>query len=512
MKYLPILGLIYLLLVAPTDIPVYYHNDDSVTQFGDNTFNLYKNSRISEMGLDNSLFYKNIETGVNSPWNLEMLNYTQIWNITSGSEDITVAVLDSSIDFNHELLYHSQWINKNEIANTVSDDDRNGYVDDYKGWDFVDDNNDPTSGDYKLHGTHVAGIIAAKEYGLAPDVKVMALRVLNDNDFALWSDVEEAVYYAINNGADVINLSIVGKSMSFGLYTALESAVANNVAVVISSGNDGKDVTSEIHFPNRISTPEGVFIIGNIMLTKNIHPSSTYGDHIDFVAPGTNILSTTPFNNTGTLTGTSMAAPHVSATIALMKSIKPDLTLSEIYLILQRTAVDLGEPGWNNIYGHGLINPLRSLNVLQDVTDPHINGTIKIGSMEDNLGVLLNLTMIDDVELHRVKASVLFGFGEEVEILNQDILGTNFELVEFYNTGKLIENKLYPINISIQVWDLNNNSFVLHEVFEFNSINYIFWGVIILIPSLIATGLLIFKRIRKSKTINNFKGESADLD
>ena len=144
-------------------------------------------------------------------WNLDTINAPEAWEITQGSEDIVVAVLDTGIDFNHQDLDDNIWYNEDEIAGNGIDDDGNGYVDDWRGWDFNDHDNNPT--DDHGHGTMVAGIIAAEANngigitGIAPNVKIMALDIFNSTPVAYQSSILEALDYAVANGASVSNNS-----------------------------------------------------------------------------------------------------------------------------------------------------------------------------------------------------------------------------------------------------------------------------------------------------------------
>ena len=310
------------------------------------------------------------------PWYLKQIEIEKAWGISNGgNSNITIAIIDSGIDFNHPSLAHSQWINKNEIPNNDVDDDNNGFIDDIHGWDFFSSDNTPgpeINDPIDSHGTSIAGIIAGKStskkiMGISPNVKLMDLRILNKSgsfvsNYTVFAD---AVYYAINNSADIINLSLQYFSNSSILSECFKEAVNSNIPVVSITGNYFKD--SEPYGLEYDSFPGAFPEVIAVSATNFYFEKADYanfGSTVELVAPvgdanDTNmhqLLSTSLNDGYSYSIGTSFASPQVCAVIALMKSIKNDLSVEEIRLILRQTAIDLGTSGWDNYFGYGLLN------------------------------------------------------------------------------------------------------------------------------------------------------------
>ncbi|MBY9000156.1 MAG: S8 family serine peptidase [Candidatus Heimdallarchaeota archaeon] len=302
------------------------------------------------------------------------------WELTYGSKDIIVAVIDSGIDFNHSQLEGVSWNNSDEIADNGLDDDSNGYVDDTHGWDFVSNDNEPgpeTSDPIHWHATFISGLIAGKLDGLgmvgvAPNVTVMDIRVLAATNYAgtTLEGFGDAIRYAVDNGADVINLSLHNYSNSSYYYDDIIYAISQNVVIVSITGNTwvsdggGREYLS---FPGGLNE---VISVGATSYTQEIADYSNYGEWTEIVAPvgdeGTGIRSTAPGEEYFYGWGTSFAAPQVAAAIALMKSLNNSLTVSEIRDILHKSATDLGDPGHDIYTGYGLLNVSKAVRAVLD--------------------------------------------------------------------------------------------------------------------------------------------------
>ena len=262
------------------------------------------------------------------------------WSLTTGSGSVVVAVIDSGVDVKHEDLINQLWVNEGEVLNGI-DDDGNGYVDDIHGWDFykkisVD------SDDYlpHFHGTHIAGIIAAEQNnaigvsGLAPDVRIMPL------NFMAYDDVEtdsvrgntglaiQAIEYARLMGADIVNAS--WGTMNYD-KTLRDVIGESGMLFAAAAGNEGVDVdiSSNREYPSGYDLPNLVSVAA-IDRIGNLAYFSNYGArYVHVAAPGHEILSTWPGNEYAYASGTSMAAPYVSAIAALIMSeypaLKPDV-------------------------------------------------------------------------------------------------------------------------------------------------------------------------------------------
>ena len=242
-------------------------------------------------------------------WYLGKINAEQAWNITKGEPEIIVAVLDTGVDIDHPDLKDNIWKNNDEIAGDELDNDNNGFIDDVYGWNFVDDNNlvEPQINSFYdseavKHGTILSGLITAihdNDFGIkgvASKVRIMPLVVLNAVGFGGSKAVADAVNYAVDNGADVINLSFGGyDSKEYGLRTAILKANNKNVSVVAASGNNidgGVDLEEKKIYP--VSYDEewdtnAIIGVASTDQSNRISHFSNYGEVIDISAPGENM-------------------------------------------------------------------------------------------------------------------------------------------------------------------------------------------------------------------------------
>lgn len=285
-------------------------------------------------------------------WGLDLVKAPEVWQEGFTGQDVVVAVIDSGIDYNHPELQNKVWVNRKEIPANGIDDDQNGYVDDMRGWNFVSQTNDPADDASDGHGTHVSGIIAADRNGtgttgVAYNAKIMPLKVLDRQGLAdSETGLAEAIYYAVHNGARVINMSLGGdpnSGIDSNLEAALQFARQSNVSVVIASGNDRQDLSAlQPADPAFAATVRDLAItVGGVDSSRRLYiDSNPAGTRpLDFVvAPGVNVKSTIPGADYAYYNGTSMATPYVSGTIALMLSANPNLTPAQIENILVSTA------------------------------------------------------------------------------------------------------------------------------------------------------------------------------
>ncbi len=329
-------------------------------------------------------------------WYLEKIRANDAWEKINSSPNIVIAIIDSGIQISHPDLSGNIFFNKNEIPDNGIDDDHNGFIDDVNGWDFVANVPDPSpkfSGDYNesgiSHGTMVAGIIGASgnnDLGVAGVTwksKIMALKALDDSGSGRMGDVIRAIDYATKNGADIINLSFTGTSYSEGLKEALERAYRAGVIVVAAAGND----QSENHGVNIDKTPlypacyegdNGENLVIGVGATDTMDQKavfSSYGANcIDISAPGVSFFSTATYNPyvgeeynqyyTGYWSGTSMATPLVSGTLALIKEANPNLSRDEITNILLRSTDNINNlnPDYIGRLGVGRLNMFGAVN------------------------------------------------------------------------------------------------------------------------------------------------------
>ena len=248
-----------------------------------------------------------------------------------GSSSVVVAVIDSGVDYTHEDLKDNMWVNTKETPDNGIDDDGNGYIDDYYGVDIIA--RQGNGGDTNGHGTHVAGIIAAKNnntgvLGVAYNVKIMSVKAAMHNGTLNQADIARAVLYAYEMGAQVINMSFGGTACSIAVQDALATAYTRCV-LVASAGNNGAPNektgywTPIPNYPAALTYVLGVMSVdenGVESKFSNWDVTAFNGVEYELYAPGENIMSTLPGNQYGYLSGTSMAAPVVSAFAAILRS------------------------------------------------------------------------------------------------------------------------------------------------------------------------------------------------
>jgi thermitase len=299
---------------------------------------------------------------------LTSMQIPDAWDITQGSGAV-VAIIDTGVDTIHPDLTSALWTNpgetgfdasgNNKRANSL-DDDNNGYVDDWQGWNFTAGTNNP--GDDNSHGTHIAGIIAARIdnnegiAGIAPQAQVMALKALDAGGHGTYASVAEAIYYAVDHGAQIINLGFGGTDSSQALLDATDYAFDNGVLVIAAGGNTGDGT---VFFP---AANPNVLAVSALDGSLDPAPFSSFNDSISLSAPGVNVYATLPGSQYGTLSGTSMSAAEVSGAAALLASLPEFDTAAAIREALVGAAFDLGAPGWDASYGYGLVHALDALN------------------------------------------------------------------------------------------------------------------------------------------------------
>jgi len=261
-------------------------------------------------------------------WGLEKIGIRRAWQESTGG-GVTIAIIDTGIVLTHPDLADRIFVNRREIPGNGIDDDNNGLVDDVHGWDAVDDDNDPT--DDRGHGTEVAGVAAASLNGegiagAAPRATILPIRVCRE-ECELFK-VAWAVKYAVDMGADVINLSIGGSASDAGpLSDAIEYAGSRGVLVVAAAGNGNSNIDGSDFVPASLSHPNLVAVAATGR-DDRLASGSNYGpSSVALAAPGAQIVTTTleSLGTYRTVSGTSFAAPHVAATAALLVDMEPTL-------------------------------------------------------------------------------------------------------------------------------------------------------------------------------------------
>ena len=274
-------------------------------------------------------------------WGVNLVNAPEAWASGYTGQGIVVAVLDTGVDRNHADLAGNIWTNAGEIANDGLDNDGNGYVDDVYGWNFANGNNNTLDGN--RHGTHVAGTIAAANNGfgatgVAYNSRIMPVKVLSDSGSGSYSGVAQGIRYAVDNGADVINMSLGGGSTDSAVQSALQYASSRGVIVVMAAGNAG---AAQPGYPASNATSWGLAVGAVNSSNQMASFSNRAGSNSSMryvTAPGVRVYSTLPNGGYGFLNGTSMAAPHVAGVVALMLNANPNLTDAQVRQIITATA------------------------------------------------------------------------------------------------------------------------------------------------------------------------------
>jgi serine protease len=294
-------------------------------------------------------------------WHMARIGMETAWDLSTGA-GVVVAVIDTGVKQNLEDLANTQFV---------------------AGWDFVNNDADPT--DDEGHGSHVAGTIAQSTNngvgvaGVAYNARIMPIKVLNRRGSGTFDDIAEGVYFAADNGADVINMSLGGASSLTILEDAVNYAWSNGVVVVCAAGNESTSAPSyPAAYTNSISVSATA---GN----DDLASYSNYGNTIDICAPGGDsgdhnndgyddmiLQNTFSRNSEGYyfFAGTSMASPHVAGVAALVKAANPSLTNAQIRDILESTAEDLGANGWDIYFGEGMVDAVAAIQAAGGAPPP----------------------------------------------------------------------------------------------------------------------------------------------
>jgi subtilisin family serine protease len=377
---------------VPNDINIYKLcsdlNNQDMIEFAEPNYYRYLNSTVP----NDSLF--------NQQWYLHAIRAPQGWDLSQGSRDVIISIVDSGIDVDHPDLVNEIWRNVNEIPDNNIDDDNNGFIDDIIGWDFVNNTNNPNpepdgiddDGDGQTdetvdHGTSMAGFASASTNnlrgiaGVSWNCSIMPLQVFPDDGGASAANVAAAILYAAENNADVINLSLGSTNASTLEHIAIKEAVRMGAAVFASAGNDN---IIDDHYPSGF--PEVICVASTANLADLKSNISNFNPAVDVCAPGgdftlsppTEMISTSyydpefGFNNIwssrtkeGFLTsGTSSATALVSGVAGLLFAANPNYTNADVYFQIVGTADDIYDknPDFIGLLGNGRVNIFRALS------------------------------------------------------------------------------------------------------------------------------------------------------
>jgi subtilisin family serine protease len=330
---------------------------------------------------------------------LQVVGAPAAWDITTGSPSVIVAVVDTGVDVQHANLKANIWVNPGEISNNGVDDDGNGCVDDVNGCSFVSDSSpgceNAANGyvnDDIGHGTFVAGVIGAAAnhtgiVGVARNVRIMAVKVLDCHGEGDSIATARGILYAAHNGARIINLSLGGLQDAQIITDAINQAVSEGVLVVAAAGNEG---TATLSFPARLPN---VLAVGAASLSDPSRraPFSNWGQGIGVVAIGEHIIGPVPASRCNIFLrclsagpwasgdGTSFSAPQVSGLAALMLSLDPTLSPARLTDIIKSSATPLppaDTPGWAGFGRINMAEALRSVKLNRPPGDPCVVASV----------------------------------------------------------------------------------------------------------------------------------------
>jgi subtilisin family serine protease len=313
-------------------------------------------------------------------WGLQAIQAPDAWEISQGSEDIIIAVIDTGVDYVHPDLRQNIWINPAEAQGQAGvDDDGNGYVDDTHGWDFADNDNDPL--DFSSHGTHVAGIIGAHTHnamdiaGVCPNVRIMVLKVEPDSGGGMETfAIVEAIDYAARHGVAILNCSFGGKDFQLAERLALINfAESNDGLIICAAGNNSDNGTDNDQvplYPASYDLPRIISVAASRQDASSSYvlaPFSNFGEtSVDLMAPGDNIFSLKPAqsDSTGYMTGTSMSTGFVSGAAGLVWAHAPQITAEQVKAILLNHIDPILPPPGRLLLTNGHLNIFKALTPL----------------------------------------------------------------------------------------------------------------------------------------------------
>jgi len=474
--------------------------------------NYYSNLPEVDYAEPNYIYQASIipsDTFFNNQWYLQKVRATLAWDNIRESPDVVIAILDSGVQINHPDLVSNIWLNKKEIAGNNIDDDKNGFIDDANGWDFVNNVPDPApkfkpgfTEDGILHGTIIAGIAAASGNnaagvaGITWKAKIMPLKVLDDKGEGSASKVIKAVDYAVANGANIINLSFVGFDYSKGLDDAIKRAYDAGLIVVAAGGNEvgqgaGYYLDETPMYPVCLDGVSGENRVIGVAATDTMDQKaifSSFGSKcIDIAAPGVSIFSTVvyspdnyikdqPFNKyyDGYWSGTSVAVPMVSGALALIESANPALNRNEIIKALLDNADNISRvnPNYLGQLGKGRLNVAAAVNYASSILNNKIEKLL-IGP-KNGMASLVKITDADgkkDNEFYaygnNFKGGVSFASGDinhdgQEEIITAAGLGGGPHVRLFNLKGEAIGqffafNNNFRGGVNLATADVNND-------------------------------------------------------
>jgi thermitase len=369
-----------------TEAEVYYQKLDSV-EYAQPNFYYHLLATPNDPQFPNSAMY-----------GLTKISAPQAWDLSTGSSSVVVADIDTGMRLNHPDLAANAWVNTGEIPGNGIDDDNNGYADDVNGYDFYFNDADPgdiDNGSSGLHGTHTAGTIGAVGnntvgvVGVNWNVKLMVVKIFNNSESgdtttsAMLINAYNYIRTMKDRGVNVVatNNSYGGCSEACGFDQATKDALDalgnDNILTAFAAGNDARNIDTTASYPASYTSPEVISVAASTSSDARASFSSWGANSVDLAAPGNVILSTTP-TGYGTLSGTSMATPHVAGAIALLSAYHPELSAASLKASLLNNVDVIA--AWN-----GLVKTNGRLNVFKAMQTPTVC-TFVLGSSSVTLG------------------------------------------------------------------------------------------------------------------------------
>ncbi len=436
-------------------------------------------------------------------WAFNDIGAYTAWDTTTGSRDVVVAVIDNGFDANHPDLKDNVWKNIHEIPNNNIDDDKNGYVDDVQGWNFVGkdlngdgkikgnerlgDNNpipDVTGlsdkekeQSYFSHATVVAGLIGAvgnnktDMAGLNWKIRLMNLKVLDNTGAGDYTPLSDAILYAIDNGADIINISAVG-SDNQDLEDAIDLAYERGVVVVAAAGNNSGSLNYSPLYPACSDTGDGVQKVLGVSAIDESHRLASFSnfgsDCIDITAPGMSMSSIVRYEPSQGLSqefsggwkGTSFATPLVSGAAALLKALQPDWKAPQIYEALLKSTHKTppkDEIAYANMFGAGLLQVDKAVQYAVDHL-PVVRGLVSLSVFDPATGIFqalapeTKITTSTQISLRKVSLIKTFKDGGETKYLTERLFQGNRQITIYSKDWEKLQRFDLPTGTKGQIF------------------------------------------------------------
>jgi subtilisin family serine protease/photosystem II stability/assembly factor-like uncharacterized protein len=407
----------------------------------------------------NDTYFKN-----GAQYYMDLMQIQKAWDVTKGSPDVKIAIVDQATDWTHEDLIDNIWTNPNEIPDNGIDDDLNGYIDDVHGWDFVGNftfqnqsltpDNDPKPSDpANSHGTHTAGLASATTdngkgiAGTGFNCKIIPIKA--GSDTSLIGGIlagYDGILYASMLGADIISCSWGGSGYSQEEQDIINTATERGSLVIAAAGNGGNSLDLA---PSNPASLNNVLSVGS-SIGGTLSSFSAYGIDVDVFAPGSEIMSTIPGNNYAAYSGTSMATPIAAGVAGLVKSIHPDWSPNQIAKQIRVTCDRIiAKNEKDEPYYYGFVNAYKAVNYNNTDTSLMVPG-LSISST-----MILNASSITNYDKNDVKASLINylspGKNIKITLIPEDswvnILNNTFTIPE------IATNDVYEIQFQIQLTD-----------------------------------------------------------